>query len=143
LQYLYQPITGDVTIIARLTSVSNFSGNGKVGLMIRESMAPDSRLAMEVIFSDLRQIFGTRLGPLANIGASFGSSFSVPVWLKLVRSGNNFTGYASSDGTNWSTIIGPQVVSLDSTAYIGFAVTSEDGTFVTTATFDSLTITQP
>src|SRR5207245_679763 len=41
-QFAYQPLTGDGTIIARVASLANFTGSAKVGLIIRDTLAPES-----------------------------------------------------------------------------------------------------
>ena len=42
-------------------------------------------------------------------------------WLKLIRKGDTFTGFASDDGLNWK-MVGTLTVDLPETAYVGFAV---------------------
>ncbi len=43
------------------------------------------------------------------------------VWFKLARIGNDFMGYVSEDGTNW-TYVGKKTVSMNEKVYVGFAV---------------------
>jgi hypothetical protein len=72
-----------------------------------------------------------------------GGTGAIPVWLRLVRSGSNFTGYFSTNGTSWTQLGTTASIGMPSTIAVGFAVTSHlDGT-VALATFDSLSITQP
>ncbi|MGW3650472.1 AbfB domain-containing protein [Streptomyces sp. NPDC000878] len=52
-------------------------------------------------------------------------STSYPTWLRLVRSGTDYTGYRSTDGNTWTTV---------GTATVASAVTAQDvGTFTTAA----------
>src|SRR5439155_7382336 len=44
-RFIYQPINGDGTVIARVTSVENTAGWAKAGVMIRESLAANAREA--------------------------------------------------------------------------------------------------
>jgi hypothetical protein len=65
------------------------------------------------------------------------SGLSAPYWVKLVRSGNIFTGYRATDGTNWvqqGSVTNP----LASSAWVGLAVTSHDSTTLCAATFDNV-----
>jgi hypothetical protein len=108
--------------------------------MLRESLAPESAYAAMGFRSwtnTANFCYRTStLGPVGCTGSSTGN------WYKLVRSGNTFTGYASADGSTWVQQ-GSQTISMASTIYVGFAVTSTDTSHVTTATFDNVTITSP
>lgn len=84
--FVYQPLIGDGEIVARLTPLKRPSVWTKAGLMIRESLAPDSA------FIDLVDVGAPRIGlqwRLADPGSRPGSIYSplpnVPLWLKLVR----------------------------------------------------------
>jgi hypothetical protein len=65
---------------------------------------------------------------------------TVPYWVKMVRSGNTFTGYYSSNGSTW-TEAGSQSISMGANVYIGLGVTSHDNGTLCTATFDNVTAT--
>jgi hypothetical protein len=65
---------------------------------------------------------------------------SRPAWMKLVRSGSTLTGSVSRDGSSW-TQVGSTTISMNTTVYVGLAVTSHDTSLVNTATFDSVTLT--
>ena len=62
----------------------------------------------------------------------------LPVWLKLLRSGNTFAGYASSNGTTWTTISSCTIY-MASTIYVGLADISRSTSQLTKATFDNVT----
>src|SRR5215467_1509259 len=47
--YAYQPLSGDGSIVARVLSVQNTSNWAKSGVMIRESLTPDSAQADVVV----------------------------------------------------------------------------------------------
>jgi len=55
-------------------------------------------------------------------------------WLRLQRTGNQFTGYASFDGVSW-TRLGTANLSLPGTVCFGFAVASRSGSQSTTVGF--------
>jgi len=65
-----------------------------------------------------------------------------PGWLRLVRSGDTFTGYRSDDGRHWTPVGQPATVTMDSSITAGLAVTAgnRDGSQQQTATFDSVTV---
>lgn len=61
-------------------------------------------------------------------------------WVKLVRTGSQFTGYRSPDGVSW-TALSTNTVSMVPNAYIGLAVTSHANTNTCTVVFDSVLVT--
>jgi hypothetical protein len=67
-----------------------------------------------------------------------GSGIVPPYWLRMVRAGNSFTGYASANGTNWTQIGSTNLGGFNSTALWGLAVTAHDNFLTNVATFDSL-----
>ena len=72
-----------------------------------------------------------------------GWSAALPYWVKLVRSGNTFSSYASSDGSHWTQIGSSQTLAMTATVYIGLAANSGSNSTLATATFDNVTITTP
>jgi regulation of enolase protein 1 (concanavalin A-like superfamily) len=120
--YVYKRITGDTTIIARVTSVEYTHASAKAGVMIRESLTSSSRHAF-VLVTPARGIgFHRRL---STGGRTTGTNVSgaAPVWLRLVRSGSTFTASRSNNGTTW-TRIATSTISMKSTVYVGLAVSS-------------------
>ena len=55
--------------------------------------------------------------------------------------GNIFTGYASTDGVNWTQIGTTVSMSLPSTIYVGMAVSSRSTTATSTVQFRDITLT--
>ncbi len=62
-----------------------------------------------------------------------------PTWLKIVRSGNIFSGYLSSDGTTW-TLVGTDTIPMANNAYIGMAVSAANNSVLNTSTFDNVNV---
>jgi hypothetical protein len=139
-QYVYQPLTGDGQIIARVTGVQNTSTFAKAGVMLRETTAAG---AVHVIL-DLRPDGSIEFMTRQTTGGATtylsGATQAPPAWLKLVRTGTTVTGYASTDGTVWATV-GTTGVTMSSTALIGLIVTSHDTTQTNTSTFDNVAVT--
>src|SRR4029077_5382618 len=61
----------------------------------------------------------------------------------LVRTGSSFTAFASPDGVNWSQVGSAQTITMAQNVFIGLAISSNDNTLLTTATFDNVSITFP
>ncbi len=138
--FVYQKLTGDGTIVARVTSLSNTNGWAKAGVMMRESLSSGAKEAsMNVSPSNgTAFIYRTSTG-----GASDGdfSSGAVTIWLKLVRAGNSFTAFRSTDGSSWTQVGGAQSISMASTIYVGLGVTAKSTTAINTTKFDNVTVT--
>lgn len=139
LNYSYVNASGDATFVARLASAPTPSNLWpKVGLMMRESVNTQSA-AVGVLydFSSGKARIYTRVSNSASGSYITGPSMTVPQWFKLVRSGNTFMGYVSTNGTNW-TLVGTTAASLFSEYYVGMFVSSQKATQLYTATFDNV-----
>jgi hypothetical protein len=130
-------------VTARVTSVTNTNTFAKVGVMIRDSEAPN---AAHVIL-DVRPTgdieFMARSstgGPTTYIG---GTNLSLPAWVKLVRSGAVVTGYVSSNGITWTSLGNVTTALSDTTTQLGPVVTSHDPGALNTATFDNVEVRIP
>jgi glucose/arabinose dehydrogenase/regulation of enolase protein 1 (concanavalin A-like superfamily) len=136
--YYHRELNGDGEIRVRVASLGNTHEWAKAGVMIRETTAADAR----VVFAGVTPAHGLELirraDPGGNTTAVAGTG-SAPRWIRLVRQGNLFTGYASSDGVTW-TSFGTATVSMAASVRIGLAVTSHDTGVITTGVFDSLTV---
>src|SRR6185369_3033665 len=124
--YVYQQLSGDGQIIARVSSIQNTNEWAQAGIEIRESLASNSKYAQMMVTQIDRCKFRRRYttgGAVTSSGLSPGSGMRLPQWLKLVRQGNTFTGYRSDDGANWITI-GSDTVAMNSTLFIGLTDSS-------------------
>lgn len=137
--YAYRGIRGDCTNIVRVTGLQNTDPWAKAGIMIRESFNPDSANAFMTMTSQNGALFSTRAATQAASTSSGQTGISVPYWLKLVRLGNNFTGYSSSNGINW-TQVGSTIVPMATNVFVGFAVTAHNNVLTNTAQFDSVSV---
>ncbi|MDB5327629.1 MAG: C-terminal target protein, partial [Phycisphaerales bacterium] len=137
-RFIYQPVTGDATIITRVASQTNTNAWAKAGVMIRESLAAGSRNAAVHVTPTNGTVMTYRT---ATGGASDGwfSTGNAAIWLKLVRTGNTFTSYRSSNGTTW-TQIGTESITMAASVYIGLCVAAKSTTTLSTATFSNVTV---
>jgi glucose/arabinose dehydrogenase len=135
--FVYQPLSGDGEIRARVVSIQNTNAYLKVGVMIRQSLAANSPYAMMEMLPNSSG-FQWRL-TTGGATTSVGSSGKAPYWIRLVRGGNVFTAYRSVDGNNWIQVGSPTTVNLTSAIYAGLAVTSHNNAATCTAVFDNVT----
>lgn len=97
--YMYQPLCGNSGMQFKVEDVDN----GYVGLMMRESGNPGSKMAG--VFSNLTSLL--RWHTRYQTGGNANSILlykPFPYWLRLVRQGNWIRGYFSQYGTNWQLI---------------------------------------
>ena len=136
--FVYQPLSGDGTIVARVANIQG-AGSPQVGVMIRETLTPDSTTAFLMYNPNQGQFYyrSTTGAAISEQTNNFSSS-AYPYWVKLTRSGNVFTGSMSSDGETWQQI-GTETISMATNVYIGMAVSS----IYVTATFDYVSLSTP
>jgi hypothetical protein len=130
-------LTGDGTIIAQVDSLTNAGPWAKVGLMIRSSLASNASEVSLLISPNHVASLQTR----ATDGGVTKDTLtnSTDSWVKLVRSGNAFTGYISSNGSSW-TEVGSSTVAMGSSVEIGLAVTSHTNSALETGVFSNVSI---
>ena len=137
--YVYQALTGDGEIQAKVLSVQNTNPSSRAGVMIRDGVGANARYAMMALRTDGRGFFQRRIATGGSTATSE-TTLAIPYWVKLVRSGNNFTAYRSSNGTTWTALGSPVSIPMASTATIGLAVTSNNNTTLNTSTFSNVTV---
>jgi len=137
-QFVYVPVTGNATIVARVPSVQNTDPWSKAGVMIRESLAANAANALIAVTPGNGVTWQTRSGTGGATVNTPAAGLTAPYWVKLVRSGNTFTGYRSPDGVTW-TPQGTATFAMASTAFIGLALTSHNNALSCTAAFDNVT----
>ncbi|MEO7579761.1 MAG: pectinesterase family protein [Massilia sp.] len=159
LQYTYKAITGNFTMIARITSLEvpagSNTGNVRAGLMLRNTLSPVSRYFGILVRGVPRVQWEQRLADSASASSSSLAnvplpSSAAPLWLRLKRTGQVIAVSYSTDGVNWLPSLGDKTqdfstasgaTALDSTVYIGIAAVSGTTTSATASSFDNVSIT--
>jgi len=142
--FAYKMLTGAGSIIARVDSVENTNGWAKAGVMIRESLNPDSAHAFACVTPGNGV---ASQGRPSTGGASLNTNqtgINAPYWLKLERSISGlFTVSHSADGVSWQPVTGatPQNIAMGANVYIGLALTSHDAALTCQAVFSSVSTT--
>ena len=140
-QFAYTTMTGNGQIGACVTSVSDTNAWAKAGLMFRNDDAPDAAFADVVATPGSGVSFQWRTTDGGNPGYAQVTGVTAPVWLRLTRSGNQFSGYYSSNDVTWTQIGGSTTIAMGTTAYVGMVTCSHDSTQVATATFTNVALT--
>jgi glycosidase len=139
-RYVYQPFSGNVTVTARVASLTNTNAWAKAGVMIRETLNANSTNAAMLLTPSNGFNFQYRNGTGAGSTAAGNAGGTIPNWVRITRSGNTITGYSSTNGTTW-TQVGTVTVTLPSSVYVGLFTTSHNDGVVTTSTFSNVTLT--
>jgi regulation of enolase protein 1 (concanavalin A-like superfamily) len=140
---LAQPISGDVTIIAKVASQVAVGSTARAGLTFRDSTAVGAREVSAVI-SPANGLYFLRRTTLNGTTTSTSGGTPSPArrWLRLQRVGSTMTASASVDGVTWTTI-GSATVTLNAQVQVGlFSASGVSGT-ASAATFESVQIILP
>jgi len=139
--FAYKMLTGAGSIIARVQSVDNTNVWAKAGVMIRETLDPDSSHAMMVVTPGSGASFQRRPGTGATSTNTDSAGIVAPYWVKIERSISGiFTGSISANGTTW-TMVGTENIPMGANVYIGLALTSHDAALTCQAVFSNVTTT--
>jgi len=136
--FVYQPLTADGQMQVRLNSVPSGSSNIVAGIMVRETLADDSKYIFIGLSGTSQFVRQNRTTTGGAITFTRSSTLGTPpnVWLLLVRSAKKYTAYYSLNGTGW-TGMNPVGFSIDmaTNSYFGIVVTSGSSSVLRTATF--------
>ena len=141
--YVYQSLTGDGTIVARVATLQNVDQWTKAGVMLRESLTPGSAHAFMFATpagSTKGLAFQRRTATSGLSTHTAGGDGAPPVWVRLTRSQGTIAAYRSADGVNW-TLVGSDTIPMATTIYAGLAVNSHNAGALATATFDNVSVT--
>jgi hypothetical protein len=142
-QFAFQHLDGDGEIKARIATAEVKSREPKVGVMLRENIEGGSKNVALLLVPRVGVRLSVRAqegkGSVSKVNASVKAA---PCWVKLVRSGNTFTGLVSQDGEKWDAVGAPVTVEMGSKVLAGLAVTPgcRDESKLHTSTFDQVAI---
>jgi hypothetical protein len=103
LAYAWKTLCGDGSITAAVMSLNDI--NGWAGITMRETAQAGSK-KVQLTTNRHSAVLRREIRYVSN-GQAFPDVFPSPQrhWLRLVRSGNRITGYASSDGQSWHYVM--------------------------------------
>lgn len=139
-RYVYQPVTGNVNVTARVESIGAADPWSMAGVMVRESLAAGSRHAFAFVSSGKGYGVRHREDPNSRTALTSAGEGRIPGWVRLVRTGTLFEAFRSADGQTWVKMAS-ETIDMSDTAYVGIAVTSHNATAATTAVVSALSIT--
>jgi hypothetical protein len=118
-EFVYQSLTGDGTVTARVTMQQDSGTRPSAGLVVKDGLTSGSRyVSVAVTPKDgvhLRADYHTDIR---------GSAHTAPVWLRLTRAGDTVTAEESADGQHWKRVGQVKAGALPREAQIGLFVAS-------------------
>ena len=130
-------LCGNGTLTAHVTDISG-SHLGWAGLVMREDNAGGSK---KVQLVTNRTNFSRREIRFTTNGTSFPQQIMSAnrYWLRLTRSGNQFSGFVSPNGVNWFFVMAANV-NMNNCIEVGLVVTNYSSNSTVTATFGNVTV---
>ena len=136
------------TISTEVSGEQNLTGFGKAGLLVRNDItasgqAPEGVILFESPSGGIQLEWNDNSGTyIDNVTPANGTiPASLPVWLRLVRSGSSYTGYYSLDGSDWLSVGTASVPGQAATQDAGMFVTSSSAGNPAQTTFDNFGVT--
>ncbi len=139
--FIYQSVSGDVTLTTRVESLDNTNPWAKAGVMIRSTLSANSKNVFTAITPSNGITFQSRTSTGGNTTATATAGFTTPYWVRIKRVGNVISGYRSSDGVTWTQVDSPLTISLGSNIYIGLCVSSHSTTTLAKGVFKNVSVT--
>ena len=139
---VWQPLHGDAELVVRVTGMENPGGvdHAKASLSIRESLDAGSRSVTptdgtQFLYREHKDGITTRVSRDADALKAGVPKGQFPCWLKIVRRGNDFSGYESADGESWR-LSGRIHLDLAEDTVAGLAASSHRKDILIKAVFD-------
>jgi hypothetical protein len=142
MHYAFKTLSGVGSITAKVVSLQNTDPFAKAGLMIRNSLDPDSVNVALLLTPENGVRFQYRQIAGDITDREFDDTLVAPYWIKLERDvGSGFRGYTSPDGVNWQQMTLRPSATMNANVYIGLALTSHAAGVACEAVFSNVTTT--
>ncbi|MFC1604660.1 PA14 domain-containing protein, partial [Planctomycetota bacterium] len=140
--FAYKTLSGPGSIVARVQSIENTSNWAKAGVMIRETLDPDSAHAMMAVTPSEGVSFQRRPETGGTSVDNTTGGITAPYWVKIERdSTGRYMASYSTNGSTWEMQGLPSAVQMGTNVYIGLAVTAHDVALTCEAVFSNVTTT--
>jgi len=140
-QFAGKDFSGDGTLRAKVTGIANTNADAKAGVMFRAGTAADAPFVGVFLTAGHRVAFEYRTAAGAVATTTWTTGKEDPLWVRIVRSGDTYTGAYSGDGSTWTTV-GSVTIAMGTSLKTGLAATSHDAATAGLATFSDVSIIQ-
>lgn len=145
-QFMHVKADGDFDLSCRVASMTfGTSSYARAGIMVRDSLSPEAANVLIAITPGAGILYQSRDKNLAKttvIHKQTDQGFRAPYFVRLIRRGETFSGYYSSDGREW-TLLGSSTAYIRHGSEVGFGVCATNNNMLCTAIFDSICDTRP
>jgi len=151
-RFAYKQLTGDGSITVRVDNVQTLASWTKSGVMMRESLdtlAVQAHVITAAAQSLVEWMYRTPTGNTTTTQFNTpANSTPLPVWLRLTRAGNVFTGEYSMNGTTWTKITATDgtattsstTINMPPTVYVGMVVCANASSGLAVADFSQVQV---
>ena len=140
--FAFKTLSGAGSIVAKVQSIENTWSWAKAGVMIRETLDPNSAHAMMVVTPTEGISFQRRNVAGDTTAEDTTGGISAPYWVKIDRDvAGNFIAYSSTNGSTWQMQGLPDNISMGSNVYIGLIVVSTRAALTCQAVLSNVTTT--
>lgn len=144
-QFAFQRFNGDRSLTARVIAEQNTNPFAKAGIMFRRSLLANAGHVVLDVRPNGEIEFMTRRSRGGQTTYVAGARVTLPVWLRLARTGSTIAGSYSYDGSTW-TDVGTAALPAPETSvtnmddgFAGLIVTSHEDGVVNQSMFDRVT----
>ncbi len=149
--YVSQPWSGDGVFTARVASFTSTDVSAKAGIIFRETTSAGSRYSAVYLIRNNGgsvhfQHKTATSGSTSNVNFFNGSvtNRGIPEWIRLVRQGDAFGTFYSSDGVTWTELGTARLnVMGGASLSVGFCVVPRTGGATAVASFDNIGFLSP
>lgn len=146
--YVSVPWQGDGTFTARIASFTSDDVSAKAGIAFRETTSTGSRYSAIYLLQKGDAYSQHKTATSGSTSSNFITSAStgrgIPQWIRLVRTGDTFRCYYSSDGTSWTELGSARSNIMGSSSLsVGLIVAPRTGNKTAAATFDNISFLTP
>ena len=138
-RYVYQTMTGNGSIAARVTGQSGTNVNGYAGVMIRETTATGARFMFAARQGNGPVVVRSRTSTGgATTSTNTPSAALASCWVQLVRTGTNIAALTSINGSAW-TPVQTNSLNMATNVIFGLFVTSGSTNVLDSDVFTNIT----
>ena len=145
MHFAWTPVNGDGVMVAKVETVQG-GGAAQAGVMLRNDVTGGS-IEAAVLTSPASGVtfqWRTAVGPSCYYQVVVGvENLSAPLWVRMVRSGNQVSGYWSTNSLDWYQVGSTQTVPLSQSMLAGLAVGAGDNAALASATFSQVSTPEP
>lgn len=146
-RFVHQSIGEDFELVARVAAQRNVDplvetkADGAAGVMVREGTGANARHIAVLTTPGAGVSLRWRDAVGASEGVTTVATTKQPVWVKIRRAGNSYTGFYSGNGTDWRQIGATRTLAL-ADAQAGLAANSGLADQLTQARFEQVQLTR-